>query len=41
MRNSTKMIILAVIAAICCALYLFQDLNGSFDYALPRRALKY
>lgn len=40
MRNSTKMIILALIAAVCCALYLFHDLNGSFDYALPRRAIK-
>ena len=40
MRNSTKLIILALIAAVCCALYLFHDLNGSFDYALPRRAIK-
>jgi iron complex transport system permease protein len=40
MRNSTKMIILALIAAVCCALYLFHDLNGSFDYALPRRGIK-
>lgn len=40
MRNSTKLIILSVFAAVFCALYLFQDLNGSFDYALPRRAIK-
>ena len=40
MRNSTKLIILALIAAVCCALYLFHDLNGSFDYALPRRGIK-
>ena len=40
MRNSTKLIILTVFAAIFCALYLFQGLNGSFDYALPRRGIK-
>jgi len=40
MRNSTKLIILSVLAAAFCALYLFQDLNGSFDYALPRRSIK-
>lgn len=40
MRNSTKLIILTVIAALFCGLYLFQDLNGSFDYALPRRGIK-
>lgn len=40
MRNSTKMIILAGFAAVFCSLYLFQGLNGSFDYALPRRGIK-
>ncbi|WP_042454522.1 iron chelate uptake ABC transporter family permease subunit [Neobacillus dielmonensis] len=40
MRNSIKMMILALVAAGCCVLYLFHDLNGSFDYALPRRAIK-
>lgn len=40
MRNSVKMSILALSAAGCCALYLFHDLNGSFDYALPKRAIK-
>lgn len=40
MRNSTKLIILTVIAVIFCGLYLFQGLNGSFDYALPRRGIK-
>ncbi|WP_042357243.1 iron chelate uptake ABC transporter family permease subunit [Bacillus rubiinfantis] len=40
MRNSIKMAILALIAAGCCAIYLLHDLNGSFDYALPRRAIK-
>ncbi|MCM3568595.1 iron chelate uptake ABC transporter family permease subunit [Neobacillus mesonae] len=40
MRNSMKMAVLALIAAGCCAIYLFHDLNGSFDYALPRRVVK-
>jgi iron complex transport system permease protein len=40
MRNSTKLIILTAIAAVFCGLYLFQGLNGSFDYALPRRGIK-
>jgi iron complex transport system permease protein len=34
------MILLLVVAAIFIALYLFQGLNGSYDYALPRRAIK-
>ncbi|WP_252504590.1 iron chelate uptake ABC transporter family permease subunit [Sporosarcina sp. Marseille-Q4943] len=40
MRDSTKLIILSVLAALFCTLYLFHDLNGSFDYALPRRSIK-
>lgn len=40
MRNSTKMLILAVLALLFCGLYLFHGLNGSYDYALPRRAVK-
>ncbi len=40
MRNSTKMIILGALALLFCGLYLFQGLNGSFDYALPRRGIK-
>ena len=40
MRNSTKLIILTAFAAIFCGLYLFQGLNGSYDYALPRRGIK-
>src|SRR5690606_39563510 len=40
MRNSWKLILLAVVAVIFCAIYLFQGLNGSFDYALPRRGIK-
>lgn len=40
MRNSTKMMILIVLVLVSIALYLFQGLNGSYDYALPRRAIK-
>ncbi len=40
MRNSTKMIILGAFALLFCGLYLFQGLNGSYDYALPRRGIK-
>lgn len=40
MRNSYKMIILTSLAALFCGLYLFHELNGSYDYALPRRGIK-
>lgn len=40
MRNSTKLAILTAIAIIFCGIYLFHALNGSYDYALPRRAIK-
>ncbi|WP_144463189.1 iron chelate uptake ABC transporter family permease subunit [Siminovitchia fortis] len=40
MRNSVKMALLFLVASGLCLLYLFHDLNGSFDYALPRRAIK-
>lgn len=40
MRNGAKMIILGVFALLFCSLYLFQGLNGSYDYALPRRGIK-
>lgn len=40
MRNSTKLLILTVLAFSFCGLYLFHELNGSYDYALPRRAIK-
>ncbi|WP_432353282.1 iron chelate uptake ABC transporter family permease subunit [Sporosarcina sp. A2] len=40
MRNRTKLIILSIAALVFCGLYLFQGLNGSYDYALPRRAIK-
>lgn len=40
MRNSIKMLILAGLATIFCGLYLFQGLNGNYDYILPRRVIK-
>ncbi|WP_040225337.1 iron chelate uptake ABC transporter family permease subunit [Bhargavaea cecembensis] len=40
MRDSYKLIILYAAAAIFAGLYLFHGLNGSFDYALPRRGVK-
>lgn len=40
MRNSTKIIILSTLAVLVCILYLFHGLNGSFDYALPKRGIK-
>lgn len=40
MRDLHKMLILVGLALVACGVYLFQDLNGSFDYALPRRGVK-
>lgn len=40
MRNRTKLGILVVLAIVFSGLYLFHGLNGSYDYALPRRAIK-
>ncbi|WP_142827335.1 iron chelate uptake ABC transporter family permease subunit [Planococcus soli] len=40
MRDLHKMLILVGLALAACGVYLFQDLNGSFDYALPRRGIK-
>jgi iron complex transport system permease protein len=40
MRNSTKLIILAVIAIVCILLYGFYDLKGGFDYAFPKRMIR-
>lgn len=40
MRDLHKMLILVALALAACGVYLFQDLNGSFDYALPRRGVK-
>lgn len=39
-KNSTKLIILAVIAIICILLYGFYDIKGGFDYAFPRRMMR-
>ncbi|WP_422122143.1 iron chelate uptake ABC transporter family permease subunit [Planococcus sp. X10-3] len=40
MRDLHKMLILLGLALAACGVYLFHDLNGSFDYALPRRGVK-
>ena len=40
MRNRTKLLLLLVLSLVFCGLYLFEGLNGSYDYALPRRAVK-
>jgi iron complex transport system permease protein len=40
MRDLHKLMILIGLALLACGVYLFQDLNGSFDYALPRRGVK-
>lgn len=40
MRDVHKLWILVALAAAACGLYLFDNLNGSFDYALPRRGVK-
>lgn len=40
MRDLHKMLILVAMALVACGVYLFHDLNGSFDYALPRRGVK-
>ncbi|RFB12027.1 iron ABC transporter permease [Bacillus sp. HNG] len=37
MRNSKKLILLAILAIICVLLYGFYDLKGGFDYAFPKR----
>lgn len=40
MRNSIKLAILLGVALIFSALYIFQGLNGNYDYILPRRLIK-
>lgn len=40
MRNSIKILILVGLVIIFCGLYLFQGLNGNYDYILPRRVIK-
>lgn len=39
-KHLLKMLPLALLMVIACLLYLFHDLGGSFDYALPKRAMK-
>ena len=36
-KNSTKLMVLAVIALVCMALFAFYNIQGSFSYAFPRR----
>ena len=40
MRNSTKLFILLGLSILFVFIYLLHDLNGSYDYALPRRSIK-
>ncbi|MFC4387104.1 iron chelate uptake ABC transporter family permease subunit [Gracilibacillus marinus] len=40
MRNSTKIIILFVLAILSVLLYGFYDIKGGFDYAFPRRMIR-
>lgn len=39
-KNSTKLIILAIISIVCILLYGFYDIKGGFDYAFPRRMMR-
>ena len=39
-KNSTKLILLAVIAIIFILFYGFYDIKGGFDYAFPRRMIR-
>ena len=36
-KNSTKLIILAIIALVCIALFSLWNIQGGFSYAFPRR----
>lgn len=40
MNNKSKILLLAVLAAILTAFYIFWDLGPNWDYSLPRRVLK-
>ncbi|MEF2096219.1 iron chelate uptake ABC transporter family permease subunit [Bacillus sp. CFBP9009] len=40
MNNKSRIIILAVLAAVLTAGYIFWDLGPNWDYALPRRVIK-
>lgn len=39
-KNSTKLVVLAIIAIVCILLYGFYDIKGGFDYAFPRRMMR-
>lgn len=39
-RQRLKMVPLIFLAIVACVIYLFHDLGGSYDYALPKRAMK-
>lgn len=38
--NKIRMIVLVALAIVSVLLYIFYGLNGSYDYALPRRVIK-
>ena len=40
MRNTTKLVILAIVTAILIAVFLFTDVKGSWDYVLSKRTEK-
>src|SRR6476620_12463418 len=40
MNNKGKIILLAVVATVLTAGYIFWDLGPNWDYALPRRVIK-
>lgn len=39
-KNSTKFIILGIIAIICILLFLFYNIQGPFGYAFPKRVFR-
>lgn len=39
-KNSTKLILLALLAIVSIVFFLLYDLKGGFDYAFPRRLLR-
>ena len=40
MRNSTKLVILSVLAVVLILAFLFTDLGSNWDYILPKRTMK-
>ena len=39
-KNSTKLIVLSIIALACIALFCFWNIQGAFSYAFPRRLMR-